>query len=82
MQDRDRVSRQDASDDDGLAEGAGSTLAERQQKSLEESTWLEQRLPQGLEEVEVQPLVRVDVVTDAGKQNLERKTWNVDGLNR
>ncbi len=72
MQDRDRVSRQDAPDDDGLAEGAGSTLAERQQKSFEERAWLEQRLPQGLEEVEVQPLVRVVVVADWGKKNLEK----------
>ena len=77
VQDRDRVSRQDAPDDDGLAEGAGATLAKRQQKSFEERAWLEQRFPQGLEEVEVQPLVRVDVVADSGKQNLKKYQWRI-----
>ena len=66
MQNRNRISRQNASDDDCFTKGARPTLAEGQQEPLEECAGLEQGLPQGLEEVTVQPLVRVDVIPDAG----------------
>ena len=68
------ISGQDASDDDGLAEAARSTLAQRQQEAFEEGTGLEERLPQRLEEVEVQPLVGFDVVANSRQQNLEKKS--------
>ncbi len=61
---------QDTSDDDGFTESTITTLAERQQKAFEECARLEQGLSKGLEEVEVQPLVGVDVVSDSRKQYL------------
>ena len=71
MENRDRISCQDTADDDGFTESTISTLAEGQQKAFEECARLEQGLAKGLEEVEVQPLVGVDVVSNSRKKNLE-----------
>ena len=71
MQNRNRISRQNASDDDCFSKSARPALAEWQQEPFEECAGLEQGLPQGLEEVKVQPLVRVDVIPDTGKKNLK-----------
>jgi len=70
MKNRNRNSSQDTADDDGFAEGAGPAFAKGQQEALEERAWLKQCFSKCLEEMEVQPLVGIDVVTDSRKQNL------------
>ncbi len=70
MENRNGIPCQDTSDDDGFTESTITTLAERQQKTFEECARLEQGLSKGLEEVEVQPLVGVDIVSDSRKQYL------------
>ena len=71
MKNRNGISCQDTANDDGFTESTISTLAEGQQKAFEECARLEQGLAKGLEEVEVQPLVGVDVVSNSRKKNLE-----------
>ncbi len=73
VQDRDRMSGQDTANDDSLSQGAIAALTEGKKESFEKGSRFEERLVDRLIQMEVQPLIVIDVVSYAREQELVEK---------